>query len=51
MTSWTVFIPGMPPYTAIAPDEAAALIEALDNHGLHFAPDGTTVKPSEETTA
>lgn len=51
MTSWTVSIPGLPPFTSIASDRDAALVEGLDHYGLHFAPDGTTVEPADAASA
>ena len=44
MTAWTVQIPGLPPYAAIAADRDSALSLALDHFGLHFVPEGTTVE-------
>lgn len=45
MTAWTTTIPTLPPFRCYADDRDAALRDALDHYGLHFAPDGTTVEP------
>lgn len=45
MTTWTTTIPGLAPHRSIADSRDDALIDALDNFGLHFAPPGTTVEP------
>ena len=49
MSGWTVAIPGIPvPHSTFAADRDGALADALHFHGLHFAPDGTTVTPLDD---
>lgn len=46
MNTWTTTIPGLEAVRTLADDRDAALTDALDHYGLHFAPDGTTVEPA-----
>lgn len=49
MSAWSVSIPGTAvPHTTFAPTRDDALRDALDFHGLHFAPEGTTVTPLDD---
>lgn len=49
MSAWSVSIPGTAmPHTTFAATRDDALREALDFHGLHFVPDGTTVTPLDD---
>ncbi|WP_202842054.1 hypothetical protein [Luteimonas saliphila] len=50
MSGWTVQIPGISvPHESYAEDRDEAVREALDRFGLHFAPEGTTVTPLDDT--
>lgn len=47
MSAWRVEIPGIAePFRAVNCDAREALVAALDHHGMHFAPPGTTVTPA-----
>jgi hypothetical protein len=49
MSGWLVSIPGIAvPHPTFAVSRDAALADALDHLGLHFAPAGTTVTPLDD---